>query len=256
MLSDADRQAVRAVFDADDAQVERDHLISHALAAISADLADSVKFYGGTALARSFLPQGRLSEDIDLIATGTRADVAEALTRALTRRLARDFGRPTFQPNLAASRGAEPATATFPSGPRIQIQLLPADHYPPWPFELRELVQRYGDAGPAILPVPTLDAFIAWKTATYLDRRAPRDLWDLAALAQLGPFALTVAELFSALGPFRSLPSASTIPAAPKESLWQRDLAHQTRLTITAARARETVIDAWADLGRRYGAAR
>ena len=104
-----------------------------------------------------------------------------------------------------------------------------------WPCERRELVQRYADAGPATLPVPTLDAFVARKTATYMDRRAPRDLWDLAALAQLGPFVVNVAELFTALGPFRSLPSASTIPAAPEVSLSQRDLAHQTRLTITAA---------------------
>lgn len=256
MLSDADRQEVKTVFGADDAQVERDHLISHALAAISVDLADSVRFYGGTALARSFLPHGWLSEGLDLIAVEPRADVAEALTRTLTRRLARDFGRPVFQPTLLASRGAEPVTVAFPSGPRIQIQLLPLDHYPPWPFEVRELVQRYADAGPATLSVPSMDAVVAWKTATYLDRRAPRDLWDLAALAQLGPFALKTAELFAAFGPFRTLPSVSTIPAAPEESLWHRDLAHQTRLTITAARARETVIEAWADLGRRYGVAR
>ena len=87
-----------------------------------------------------------------------------------------------------------------------------------------------------------------------MDRRAPRDLLDLASLAQLGPFAVNVAELFTALGPFRSLPSASTILAAPEVSLWQRDLAHQTCLTITAAIARETVIDAWANVGRRQGA--
>jgi hypothetical protein len=112
MLSDADRQAVKAVFDADDAQVERDHLISHALAAISADLADSVKFYGGTALARSFLSHGRLSEDIDLIAMGPRADVAEALTRTLTalrhgRTAGIDLLHPRQQP--PAALGSQPA---------------------------------------------------------------------------------------------------------------------------------------------------
>jgi len=123
-----------------------------------------------------------------------------------------------------------------------------------WPGERRELVQRAADAGPATLPVPTLDAFVARKTATYMDRRAPRDLLDLASLAQLGPFAVNVAELFTALCPVRSLPSASTIPAAPEQSLSQRDLAHQTCLTITAAIARETVIDVWANVGRRQGA--
>lgn len=246
MLSDADRRQVRDVFGADDAQVERDHLISHALAAISADLGERVTFYGGTALARSFLPQGRLSEDIDLIAVGPRAQVAAALARTLTRRLARDFGRPEFLPALVNSRGAEPVTVAFPSGPRIQVQLLPADHYPAWPIESRDLVQRYEDAGPATLMVPSLDAFVAWKTVTFMDRRAPRDLWDLAALARLQPFTAGAAELFARLGPFRSVPSASTIPAAPTETLWQRDIAHQTRLSVDAATARSQVVAAWA----------
>lgn len=250
MLSDADRQQFKDVFGADDAQVERDHLISHALAAISADMGERVKFYGGTALARSFLPHGRLSEDIDLIAMGPRVDVAEALARTLTRRLARDFGRPAFQPALVSSRGAEPVTVAFPSGPRIQVQLLPADHYPAWPFERRDLVQRYEDAAPATLLVPTLDAFVAWKTVTLMDRRAPRDLWDLTALARLQPFTAGAAELFGRLGPFGSVPSTSTIPAAPSETHWQRDLAHQTRLTMSAATARSEVVEAWAAVQR------
>ena len=253
MLIDADRQSAKAAFGADDSQVERDHLISHALAAISNDLGERIKFYGGTALSRTFLPVGRLSEDIDLIAVGPRADVADALSRSLTRRLAGEFGRPTFQPGLVNARGAEPVTAAFPSGPKVQLQLLPSDHYPAWPFERRELEQRYADAGPATLLVPTIDAFVAWKTVTLMDRRAPRDLWDLAALTRLRPFTRAAAELLAALGPFRSLPSASTIPAAPTESVWERDLAHQTRLTMTAAQSRVEVVRAWAALARNGG---
>lgn len=246
MLSDVDRQQVAAAFGADDAQVARDHLISHALAAISADLGEHVLFYGGTALARSFLPHGRLSEDIDLIALGSRADVAKVLTRSLTRRLARDFGRPAFQPTIARSRGAQPVTVLFPSGPRIQLQLIPQDYYPAWPFKWRDLVQRYDDAEPARLLVPCLEAFVAWKTIAFIDRRAPRDLWDLAALARLQPFTVGAAELFARFGPFRSTPSTSTLPAAPSEAEWQRDLSHQTRLQVSAATARSEVVAAWA----------
>lgn len=246
MLSDTDRQRVRDVFGADDSQVERDHLISRALAAISADLGDQVKLYGGTALARSFLPHGRLSEDIDLIAVGPRKGVAEALARSFTRRLARDFGRPEFQPTMGRSRGAEPVTVVFPSGPRIQLQLVPAGYYPAWPFEWRDLVQRYDDADPARLLVPSLEAFVAWKTVAFMDRRAPRDLWDLAALARLQPFTAGAADLFARFGPFRSTPSTTTLPAAPSETVWQRDLAHQMRLSISAATARSEVVAAWA----------
>ena len=52
-------------------QVRRDHLISLALAAL-APLRDRLVFFGGTALARSYLPAGRLSEDIDLLAVGAQ----------------------------------------------------------------------------------------------------------------------------------------------------------------------------------------
>lgn len=54
-------------------QVERDHLISHLVGYLSAHFSDRVVFIGGTALARTHLVEGRLSEDIDLIAVGSRS---------------------------------------------------------------------------------------------------------------------------------------------------------------------------------------
>jgi predicted nucleotidyltransferase component of viral defense system len=47
-------------------QVRRDHLIFHILAGVSQTHRDEVTFFGGTALARTLLPHGRLSEDIAL----------------------------------------------------------------------------------------------------------------------------------------------------------------------------------------------
>ncbi len=76
MLIDSDRERVKAEFSADDSQVERDHLISHILAELSTGMRQQLKFYGGTALSRSYLPHGRLSEDIDLIAVGPRPAIA------------------------------------------------------------------------------------------------------------------------------------------------------------------------------------
>ena len=255
MLSEADRQTTRRIFGADDAQIERDHLISHVLAAVSHDVGEQVAFFGGTALARTFLTDGRLSEDLDLIALGHRTEVGEALARTITRHLARDFGRPTYSPSFTSTRGAEAVNVVFPSGPRLQIQLLPSDHYPAWPFERRELVQRYSDAGPANLLVPTFDAFVAWKTVTYMDRRAPRDLWDLAAIAEFRPFTPGAASLFAKFGPHRSLPTNATIPSAPDVASWSHHLAHQTRLTISAQQARDRVVRAWVDLEHASGTA-
>ena len=249
MLTDGDRRRVKETFGVDDDQVRRDHLISHVLAALSQAMPDRVRFFGGTALSRSFLTSGRLSEDIDLIAIGSRGEVAELVSATLTQRLAREFGRPTFSHSLAAVQPEKPITVTFPSGSAVQIQLLPEDHYAPWPFESVELEQRYSDAVPAVLQIPTLPAFVAWETTTYIDRRASRDLWDLASLAAVDAYTTEAAELFSRNGIFTSAPTDSTLPAAPAEEVWQRDLAHQTRLHISAAEARSAVLQAWRDVG-------
>ena len=72
-------QVLRAVaerFGVDDQQVRRDHLISLLLAVLSAEFADQILFFGGTSLSRTYLPVGRLSEDIDLIATDRKTTAA------------------------------------------------------------------------------------------------------------------------------------------------------------------------------------
>ncbi len=74
-MSEAAR--VAAQFGVSIAQVRRDHLSSLILAALGPH-DDELLFFGGTALARTHLPHGRLSEDIDLIALGERAEIAPA----------------------------------------------------------------------------------------------------------------------------------------------------------------------------------
>jgi len=245
MLTESDRERIKTEFGADDSQVERDHLISHVLAELSKEMQSRLKFFGGTALSRSYLPNGRLSEDVDLIAVGPRTEIAQQVMRVLTLGLAREFGRPTFTPALDQVRRVAPVVMRVPSGPQVQLQLLPEDHYPAWPFHLTTLPSQYSDCEPAPLSIPSRDAFVAWKTSAFMDRRASRDLWDLAALAELAAFSPEAASLFKQFGPLRSLPSESTIPGAPDQSTWERDLSHQTRLALTAEEARARVVDAW-----------
>jgi len=142
MLTDSDRERIKTKFGADDTQVERDHLISRLLAELSREMQSLLKFYGGTALSRSYLPNGRLSEDVDLIAVGPRTEIAQQVMRALTLGLAREFGRPTFTPALNQVRGAASVVMRVPSGPQVQLQLLPENHYPAWPFHLTTLPSR------------------------------------------------------------------------------------------------------------------
>jgi predicted nucleotidyltransferase component of viral defense system len=67
-MSIDERDSVAIQFGVAPEQVERDYLISHLLAAVSRGFGNRLHFIGGTALARTHLVSGRLSEDIDLVA--------------------------------------------------------------------------------------------------------------------------------------------------------------------------------------------
>ena len=114
MLDPAELQNVAAAFDVDESQVVRDHLISHLLAAISAEVGDSVEFFGGTALARTVLSDGRLSEDIDLLAIRNRSEIAARLTARLPQTLRREFPGLAWHPALTAVRHSAPAVLRDP----------------------------------------------------------------------------------------------------------------------------------------------
>jgi Nucleotidyl transferase AbiEii toxin, Type IV TA system len=129
-------------------QVERDHLVSHLLAFLSERFGDRIHFIGGTALARTYLPDGRLSEDIDLIAIGERKALAAELDAALPRAVARALGRLTLEPALANVVDTVPAVLHSDDGLSVRVQLLSARQRVLWPTERHVLVQRYRDAPP------------------------------------------------------------------------------------------------------------
>lgn len=131
-----------------ESQVRRDYIISHALGALAASVGDDVVFFGGTALTRTYLPDLRLAEDIDLIAKGDRSATAAAIQRAIVKNLRRTVGIPEFTPALTDTRHPEPAVMAIDET-RIQIQLLSQTGYPAWPSEMRRIEQRYSDAPPA-----------------------------------------------------------------------------------------------------------
>lgn len=115
-----------------------------------------------------------------------------------------------------------------------------------WPTELRQLEQRYGDVGSAELLVPTLPAFVAGKTATWHDRRAPRDLWDLWALSAIGAIDSAAGALYRRHGPTNRLPSPRLFDQAPDQDDWYAQLGGQTRLSVDAETALSAVREAWA----------
>lgn len=250
MLDPGEERSVAEQFGVSREQVRRDHLISHLLAAIGENLADHLAFFGGTALSRSFVPQGRLSEDIDLIATGSRSVVAEKLQLAVRGGTRREFPGLSWHPKLTDVRDVEPAVLRTPEGTAVRIQLLNQTGYPRWPMIRRNLFQRYSDAGPATLTVPTIESFAAWKTVAWLDRAASRDLYDLWLLANRGAMNAESADLFRRFGPTNRAPNARLFGKAPDGTIWRRELSGQTRFRVTADEALTEVAKAWDDAGK------
>ncbi|WP_046322203.1 nucleotidyl transferase AbiEii/AbiGii toxin family protein [Mycobacterium sp. UM_Kg1] len=245
-----ERDSVAAQFGVSAEQVERDHLISHLLAFLSRDFGDRIHFIGGTALARTHLPQGRLSEDIDLVAVGSRKDVAQELDAALPRAVARTHGRLSVEPALSATPDVRGVVLRPRGGSPVRLQLLSARERTVWPTERRILVQRYTDALAAELLVPTLPAFAASKTATWTDRHAARDLWDLWALSRIGAIDAAAAALFRRHGPTNRNPAPHMFNRAPSDAQWHAQLAGQTRLNVSATEALKIVRETWQRVSR------
>lgn len=245
MLDPAEAAAVAAQFGVADLQVRRDHLLSHLLAALSMQAAEHVVFWGGTALARTHLPDGRLSEDLDLLSTGRRHDAAAALEAVLAVGVRREYGRLTWDPPLRAVHGAQPAVLRSSDGMVVRVQLLDPAGYPPWPTETRSLVQRYADVRPARLAVPTRPAFVAAKTMAWHDRGEPRDLYDLWGLAQIGAIDPDSAAMFARWGPTGKAPRKWMFERPPAAADWQTQLGGQTRIAVDPDTAAKDVWAAW-----------
>lgn len=243
VLSEAELSEVSAKFNVAESQVQRDHVISHTLAAIAEDASDDVVFFGGTALCRTHLPDLRLSEDIDLIAMSDRADAAKRIQRSVVRRLRRSLGVPAFTPDLVATRHPAPSVLSV-NDIRIQVQLLSATGYPRWPTQYCDIDQRYSDAPPARLRVLTPAAFAGAKLSAWHDRGASRDLYDMWAMAVQGMIDEEAMELFSRFG---ALTDASMVSfsAIPSGSEWKASLGHQGVQNVSAAEAVEVVRNAW-----------
>lgn len=241
-----ERDAIATRFSATPDQVERDHLISHLLAVLGDRFVDRVHFIGGTALARTHLANGRLSEDIDLIAIGDRTGLTAELDATVPRALARTHGRLRVEPTFSAAKDTDGVVVRSGNGLSVRVQVLSSQGRTLWPSERRSLVQRYSDAPPVELIVPTLAGFVAAKTAAWYDRHAPRDLWDLWALSGIDAIDTAAAELYRRHGPTHGVPGRYLFNNPPAEQDWQSQLAGQTRLTVTAAAAMDQVRAAWA----------
>lgn len=244
MLHASELHEVAERFGVSERQVRRDHLISHVLAALP-DLAPDAVFFGGTALARTHLPGGRLSEDIDLYAR-ERGEVVRRLTADLPKALRREFPGAWWEPALDAVREPEPAVLKY-RALAVRIQVLDGHGYTDWPTERRAVDVRYSDVRPTALHVPTRAAFVGMKVAAWAGRHTSRDLYDLWALARIGAVDEEAAAAYVRGVGHR--PHAYLFDRLPADD-WVTALAHQTAELPEAAEALRLVHESFAALDR------
>ncbi len=254
-LDPADAAAQQAHFGVAREQVQHDFVISHLLAAL-APHAEHFVFFGGTALSRTHLDGLRLSEDIDLLSVGPRAPVARLLDAAIRDDLERGFGRVEADRDLTGVRRDSDPSIYRVGGVPVRVQLLTGAHYPAWPTAVTRVRQRYRGLPDRMLTTYTPDAFACAKTAAWCDasRQAPRDLYDLWALASRGLITPATAALYRRLGPTGRPPAPGAFPDPPPEREWQDSLGHQCIPAVGPGDAHALVVAAWAVAGGRGSA--
>jgi hypothetical protein len=167
------------------AQIRRDHFISYILRALG-DVDPGIRFFGGTALCRTYLDPTRLSEDVDLLHPDPQ-DFLERLQDELSHALRREFPHTTWSALSPDGDGV----AAFLGSPNVDAIKIYVGREGPntsaWEFIETLVHLRYSDL-PAehVFHCPTAASFAAMKLAAWCDRHAPRDLYDLAGLAALG----------------------------------------------------------------------
>lgn len=219
MITPAEVQHHAARWQVAPEQIQKDHLISHILSAIS-DSGLECWFYGGTALNRSHIAGGRLSEDIDLMVEEVTMDMAALLHR----RLLRTVGETTW--DLFSRRRWMYTYRVATNDAAIKVQLVRFDRdgrY--WGWEDRSVELRYDCLpGNINMRLPELTAFVAMKFSAYTDRWAPRDLLDLSNLAAMGAITpAAVDRLRHATGRGLALADFERV-RRPTFELWETEL--------------------------------
>jgi len=243
MLDPNEAASVQARFGTSHLQIQKDHAISHILAAI-ADFKTDLVFYGGTGLARTFLEGGRLSEDIDLF-TDNRIDLNLELD-LVPDLIFQEFPQAFWltRPSLISEPGK--ALLVCQQGVQIEVQAISAQGrgWSEIPTALSAIQLRYSDVPGIELRTPTLDGFSAMKLAAWFDRATSRDLFDLEGLAHLGPVSAVTRELVAELLGFTLTPGMLVRRVV---GIWNDELAHQTRLEITEEQAMARVLSWWGE---------
>lgn len=204
-----------------ESQIRRDHLLSHLINSLRG--ADGLVFVGGTALNRTVLEDIRLSEDIDLHLLDHEP---ESILDRLVEGVKLEY--PALQ-SFKMQHAHDVQTFRLQEG-LIHVRLQLIRNRPSWatlPTTISGVRLYYSDLPTAVeIPTPTCESFVAMKLNAWLDRSAPRDLFDLWKLAYLKCFNTTALELLEGL--LGRKIQVQEFVHHPSVDEWTNELSHQT----------------------------
>lgn len=201
-------------------QVRRDHLLSHLINVLQE--VHDVTFIGGTALNRTHLPDLRLSEDLDIHLLDDRP---EAVVQTLARGVRLEF--PSLSTNEMQRREDVHTFLLNTEGLTVHVQIVRRrGAWAALPTQQAHVRLHYSDlAETALLPVPTADSFGAMKLTAYIERDAPRDLFDLRGLAEGRMLTHQTLDLTKQLLGRTLTPQE--FERVPDAEAWTTELSHQ-----------------------------
>lgn len=241
MLDLREAGKVQSRFGATTPQVLRDHAISHILREIQS-LNSEVTFFGGTALSRTYLIDGRLSEDIDLYSP-TREILSEELD-GIPEKIEQEFPQANWE--VLPSQVADPGSALLNCGGGIKINVQVLDsrarNWHKIPTKMTPIHQRYSDVLQTELNVPTYDGFVVMKVLAWYDRKKSRDLFDLDALSRLGTVSNEARSVLAELAGHAISNEMLNIGISDN---WSDALSHQTKLRSTEKECLARLLEWW-----------
>lgn len=245
MISDSEVRAAALKHGVPEAQIWRDWVVSHLLHGL-AQIQDTTGFvfYGGTALCRTWCPDLRLSEDIDLMVHDF-PDAVPVMQAELKRAKRREFPDLDWSP---ADMWQRTLTSIATTGQRVvKMQFVePRVREDRIPTVRASVALRYSDLPESVtLTVPSAEGFAAMKLMAWHQRQEPRDLYDLAALAEVGAITAEAIDLTTEVSSTRlgvralhhDLPTSVT-------QRWSEQLAHQMGSVLSAEQCLEHVLEA------------
>ncbi len=231
--------------------VLKDHAISHVLHGLSQVISDSEKasvvFYGGTALNRTLLHDFRLSEDIDLIVE-SYPEWIETMKSVVQDYMRNEFPDAHWE-RESTYDGVWTVHLVCTQNTEVQVQCVKPRAR--WEYYKPHLVTapvklRYSDLPEsAEFMVPNSDAFVAMKLCAWIDRYTPRDLADLAELANHGYITRSALDLARDVYgiPFTTSTLGRTFPPRVERE-WESALTHQAAAMRTMQESYDKLIAA------------